>query len=204
MATSSDSTRIVVPKALSFEGTENAEDILLSCIEQNPQWQVIAARRMGKSRAPLVTVYEARGSRHTSTSMGSLSPVSRTETESRRASTVDELVSGPTCVPCHPRAGATAAEPNTHRKTKMARTTSASPCAPSAGAGTSRPPKNAHIAMFAALRVADRRRRNLRGNDGGAAAARQRPKRFQESKCLEESQAQGRQDGVGVCICGRC
>lgn len=56
MATPSDSTRIVVPKALSFEGIEDAEDILLSCIEQNPQWQVLAARRMGKSRALLVTI----------------------------------------------------------------------------------------------------------------------------------------------------
>ncbi|CAN7975370.1 unnamed protein product, partial [Ixodes persulcatus] len=56
MATPSDSTRIVVPKALSFEGTEDAEAILLSCIEQNPQWQVLAARRMGKSRALLVTI----------------------------------------------------------------------------------------------------------------------------------------------------
>lgn len=101
--------------------------------------------------------------------MGSLSPVSRTEIESRRASTVDELVTGPTCVPCHPRADATAAEPNTRRKTKMARTTSASPCAPSAGAGTSRPPKNALIAMFAALRVADQRRRSLTSNDSGPA-----------------------------------
>ncbi|KAG0434822.1 hypothetical protein HPB47_018864 [Ixodes persulcatus] len=48
MATPSDSTRIVVPKALSFEGTEDAEDILLSCIEQNPQWQAcVNCRRTG-------------------------------------------------------------------------------------------------------------------------------------------------------------
>ncbi|KAM7301583.1 hypothetical protein ISCGN_017102 [Ixodes scapularis] len=56
MATPNDSTRIVVPKALSFEGTEDAKDILLDCIEQNPHWQVLAARRMGKSRALLVTI----------------------------------------------------------------------------------------------------------------------------------------------------
>ncbi|CAN7982604.1 unnamed protein product, partial [Ixodes hexagonus] len=96
MATPSDSTRIVVPKALSLDGTEDAEAILLSCIGQNPQWQVLAARRMGKSRALLVTI-QARGPRHTSSLMGSLSAVSRTEIESRRASTVDERVTGSPC-----------------------------------------------------------------------------------------------------------
>ncbi|CAN7939839.1 unnamed protein product [Ixodes pacificus] len=201
MATPSDSTRIVVPKAFSFEGTEDAEDILLSCIEQNPQWQVLSARPMGKSRALLVTIRGKRIPTYFNFNGFTLT-CSRTERESRRASTVDELVIGPTCVPCHPKAGATAAEPNTRRKTKMALTTSASPCLPSAGAGASRPPKNAHIAMFAALRVAERRRRNLRSKDGGPAG--QRPRRFQESKCLEESHAKGRLDGVGVCICGRC
>ncbi|CAN7938542.1 unnamed protein product [Ixodes hexagonus] len=201
MATPSDSTRIVVPKALSFDGTEDAEDILLSCIAQNPQCQALAARRMGKSQRYRLP-YEARGPRHTSTLMGSLSPVSRTGIESRRVPTVDERTTVPTCVPCHPRTGATGAEPNTRRKTKMARPTSVSPCAPSAGAGTSRPPKNAHIAMFAALKDADRRRRNLRSNHGGPAG--RRPKRFQESKCIEESQAQGRQDGVGDSSYGRC
>ncbi|KAG0443867.1 hypothetical protein HPB47_014436 [Ixodes persulcatus] len=45
----------------------------------------------------------------------------------------EEQVTVPTCIPCHPRAGATAAEPNARRKTKMARTTSASSCVPSAG-----------------------------------------------------------------------
>ncbi|KAG0437145.1 hypothetical protein HPB47_017574 [Ixodes persulcatus] len=39
MATPSDSTQIVVPKALSFDGIEVAEDILLSCIEQIRQLQ---------------------------------------------------------------------------------------------------------------------------------------------------------------------
>ncbi|CAN7938122.1 unnamed protein product, partial [Ixodes hexagonus] len=128
MATPSDLTRIVVTKALSFDRTEDAEDILLSCIGQNRNGRY-SQHDAWASHERYWLPYEARGPRHTSTLMASLSPVSRTDIKSRHASTVDERVTVPTCVPCQPRAGATAAEPNTRRKTKMARTTSASPCA---------------------------------------------------------------------------
>ncbi|EEC19430.1 ammonium transporter, putative, partial [Ixodes scapularis] len=50
MATPGDPMRIDVLKALCSDGTEDAEFILLSCKKHNPQWQKLAARRMGKSR----------------------------------------------------------------------------------------------------------------------------------------------------------
>ncbi|CAN7992711.1 unnamed protein product, partial [Ixodes hexagonus] len=119
MATPSDSTRIVVPKALFFDGTEDAEDILLSCIAQNPQCQVLAARRMGKSRALLVTI---RGKRTPTYFYFNGFTLFCFPYRDRIEACVNCRRTGHRAdvCPCHPRRGATAADPNTRRKTKMA------------------------------------------------------------------------------------